>query len=114
MNGDNAAPLTRSIQALAKQTRDFSNRLAEETIQNTWGLTGNNLKKSKSYTLYFSDEPAFPDPVPFLNPNHEERSKAASKISEILLKDFEHQGKMIRTTIRAFMDGTRKGEQHAS
>lgn len=114
LNGTDIIPLPPSIQAMAKQTRNFANRLAEETIQNTWSLTGNNLKKTRPYTLYFSDEPSFPDPVPFLSPNHEERSKAASKISEILLKDFEHQGKIIRTTIRAFIDGTRKGEQHAS
>lgn len=112
LNGREVLENPPPMRGIAKSSRDFANAFAGKTIENTWRLTGNNLKKSVGYRPAPLEQPP-QDPIPLLNPDYADRQTAASNISEMVLKNFGHQGKMVRTAVRAFRDASRKGGENA-
>ena len=98
-----------SIKSLARQVRDFANTEAFETVQTTFQLTGENLLTSYIYDIGNDDRPEPENPIPFLNPIAKERLEAASRVSSIVTRAFQHEGKAIRTVVDAFLRKTMEG-----
>ncbi len=93
-----------SIEALAKEVRNASNRYAYDAVVATLKLSGKNLLGPRAYLVGDEEEGKEAEsPSPYFNANGQERSEAASEISKIVVAVFKVEGQAVRTTVQQFL-----------